>query len=208
GLVGAVVALVVDAPRDELGGAVLAQVVGQALPVQPAGKAVLHDQQLVVGDGVKMPPDVHTLHSFLYFFALKFQISHSGPERRALFLRPVAHPQLSLLQGLQVRALGKVLPVPGEAGVVVGVVQDVLPAMAVVQALLLGGKAPDLDRVLVVAAAALALVVAEPGVGGPQDMVPGVPHPEAEVDRKSTRLNSSHVSISYAVFCLKNKTKK
>src|SRR5699024_11309173 len=32
------------------------------------------------------------------------------------------------------------------------------------------------------------------------------PHPEQEtgkqVDRKSTRLNSSHVSISYAVFCL------
>src|SRR5699024_12647520 len=28
------------------------------------------------------------------------------------------------------------------------------------------------------------------------------------VDRKSTRLNSSHVSISYAVFCLKKKTKK
>src|SRR5699024_4879756 len=26
-----------------------------------------------------------------------------------------------------------------------------------------------------------------------------------ELDRKSTRLNSSHVSISYAVFCLKNK---
>src|SRR5699024_11562459 len=27
-------------------------------------------------------------------------------------------------------------------------------------------------------------------------------------DRKSTRLNSSHVSISYAVFCLKKKTDK
>src|SRR5207249_6134990 len=27
-----------------------------------------------------------------------------------------------------------------------------------------------------------------------------------QVDRKSTRLNSSHVSISYAVFCLKKKT--
>src|SRR5437868_9039338 len=27
-------------------------------------------------------------------------------------------------------------------------------------------------------------------------------------DRKSTRLNSSHVSISYAVFCLKKKRKK
>src|SRR5437870_9203535 len=28
------------------------------------------------------------------------------------------------------------------------------------------------------------------------------------LDRKSTRLNSSHVAISYAVFCLKKKTKK
>src|SRR3712207_8741445 len=29
----------------------------------------------------------------------------------------------------------------------------------------------------------------------------------AEVDRKSTRLNSSHANISYAVFCLKKKKK-
>src|SRR5699024_11445909 len=28
---------------------------------------------------------------------------------------------------------------------------------------------------------------------------------EVTIDRKSTRLNSSHVSISYAVFCLKKK---
>src|SRR5438067_9132380 len=28
------------------------------------------------------------------------------------------------------------------------------------------------------------------------------------IDRKSTRLNSSHVSISYAVFCLKKKTER
>src|SRR3712207_8720331 len=27
----------------------------------------------------------------------------------------------------------------------------------------------------------------------------------SEIDRKSTRLNSSHANISYAVFCLKNK---
>src|SRR5690606_31550890 len=32
------------------------------------------------------------------------------------------------------------------------------------------------------------------------------PESFAEVDRKSTRLNSSHVKISYAVFCLKKKT--
>src|SRR5699024_11645774 len=30
---------------------------------------------------------------------------------------------------------------------------------------------------------------------------------DGKEDRKSTRLNSSHVSISYAVFCLKKKTK-
>src|SRR5262245_62484819 len=31
--------------------------------------------------------------------------------------------------------------------------------------------------------------------------------PEAKRDRKSTRLNSSHLGISYAVFCLKKKKK-
>src|SRR5690625_7024240 len=31
---------------------------------------------------------------------------------------------------------------------------------------------------------------------------------EKTTDRKSTRLNSSHVAISYAVFCLKKKKKK
>src|SRR5690349_23446831 len=33
-------------------------------------------------------------------------------------------------------------------------------------------------------------------------------HPCFRPDRKSTRLNSSHVEISYAVFCLKKKKKK
>src|SRR2546428_9923639 len=36
---------------------------------------------------------------------------------------------------------------------------------------------------------------------------PGVPLPD-ERDRKSTRLNSSHDQISYAVFCLKKKKKQ
>src|SRR5215469_17840534 len=34
------------------------------------------------------------------------------------------------------------------------------------------------------------------------------PGPVRAADRKSTRLNSSHVEISYAVFCLKKKKKK
>src|SRR5258707_11695537 len=33
-------------------------------------------------------------------------------------------------------------------------------------------------------------------------------HLRAVLDRKSTRLNSSHANISYAVFCLKKKKKK
>src|SRR6266581_5481275 len=33
-------------------------------------------------------------------------------------------------------------------------------------------------------------------------------HPMTREDRKSTRLNSSHPSISYAVFCLKKKKQK
>src|SRR3712207_8170362 len=33
------------------------------------------------------------------------------------------------------------------------------------------------------------------------------PHQYRHLDRKSTRLNSSHANISYAVFCLKKKTK-
>src|SRR5207253_11388759 len=37
---------------------------------------------------------------------------------------------------------------------------------------------------------------------------PGRPEEHGEADRKSTRLNSSHVAISYAVFCLKKKKKK
>src|SRR5690606_41163944 len=51
------------------------------------------------------------------------------------------------------------------------------------------------------------------------DLVDGLDHrlgmpvgstavPVVQTDRKSTRLNSSHVKISYAVFCLKKKNKK
>src|SRR5207253_10520830 len=63
-------------------------------------------------------------------------------------------------------------------------------------------------------------VLADQGLHGlehPEEVVfvverPAAPHvavrnAPAERDRKSTRLNSSHVAISYAVFCLKKKNK-
>src|SRR5699024_11863056 len=51
----------------------------------------------------------------------------------------------------------------------------------------------------------LAHVQNHPGLPGTLDItISGMPC--SRTDRKSTRLNSSHVSISYAVFCLKKKT--
>src|SRR5690606_39798269 len=44
----------------------------------------------------------------------------------------------------------------------------------------------------------------EVGVGAQRPVEAGA-DVAADVDRKSTRLNSSHVKISYAVFCLKKK---
>src|SRR5687768_17800581 len=46
------------------------------------------------------------------------------------------------------------------------------------------------------------------GRHGTGDRVERRPAVAAERDRKSTRLNSSHGYISYAVFCLKKKKKK
>src|SRR5690242_21261856 len=49
-------------------------------------------------------------------------------------------------------------------------------------------------------------------LGGPEPTIaraePARPVLAKWLDRKSTRLNSSHMSISYAVFCLKKKKKK
>src|SRR5207249_11627763 len=50
-------------------------------------------------------------------------------------------------------------------------------------------------------------------VPGLKVVVPATPYDAKglliqSIDRKSTRLNSSHVSISYAVFCLKKKKKQ
>src|SRR2546426_4564112 len=42
----------------------------------------------------------------------------------------------------------------------------------------------------------------------PQEVINFVKLGAGKLDRKSTRLNSSHLVISYAVFCLKKKKKK
>src|SRR5690606_41579191 len=83
-------------------------------------------------------------------------------------------------------------------------VADVGPALRMLAALV-GATPPadDLDRLDALAAGELAGPVA--GRGRPlRAFVPIWKRPWM-TDRKSTRLNSSHVKISYAVFCLKKK---
>src|SRR5690348_18065981 len=48
-------------------------------------------------------------------------------------------------------------------------------------------------------------VVANPNIGYGAYTITYADGSSRELDRKSTRLNSSHPSISYAVFCLKKK---
>src|ERR1039458_10729893 len=56
------------------------------------------------------------------------------------------------------------------------------------------------------------LILASSGSGAMEAAVSNLTSPGEKVvvltDRKSTRLNSSHLGISYAVFCLKKKKKK
>src|SRR3712207_7155841 len=66
------------------------------------------------------------------------------------------------------------------------------------------GKAPRVAALLLAALTFPSVVVN--AIGSRKGTVS--PAVKKERDRKSTRLNSSHANISYAVFCLKKKKKK
>src|SRR3712207_7664039 len=66
--------------------------------------------------------------------------------------------------------------------------------------------AVDDDLVLCIDRSDRVLEVHDGGDGGFEDHVRDPGRVVAPEDRKSTRLNSSHANISYAVFCLKKKT--
>src|SRR5947207_12226964 len=53
-----------------------------------------------------------------------------------------------------------------------------------------------------------ALPICRPRAAHPRGPGSRHPRPTCPADRKSTRLNSSHTVISYAVFCLKKKKKE
>src|SRR5690625_6675640 len=75
--------------------------------------------------------------------------------------------------------------------------------------IIMGHKSPDMDSLG--AAIGVLNIVKSNDVDGyiifnHDDLNTGIYH--LHQDRKSTRLNSSHVAISYAVFCLKKKKQK
>src|SRR3712207_6913883 len=76
-------------------------------------------------------------------------------------------------------------------------------ALRLEQGHLLAARAPRMVAAHHVAQLDELIPVHEAAFGGAQQ----VAALDARLDRKSTRLNSSHANISYAVFCLKKKKK-
>src|SRR3712207_7615686 len=74
-----------------------------------------------------------------------------------------------------------------------------LPHHAVLVVAEVGGAEPER------AVALVGVAGGDERADGLLDLAVGVERRLQEVDRKSTRLNSSHANISYAVFCLKKK---
>src|SRR5690606_40752474 len=125
-------------------------------------------------------------------------LDRNNPQRSAIWSRPVQIITLALIfvgstfatAEVSAVAITRELGEPGAASIVIGVyaigsflVGITLGALSI--------RIP-LQRQLLIAVSVLALTA--------------LPLPFAGTsDRKSTRLNSSHVKISYAVFCLKKK---
>src|SRR5690625_7087095 len=97
------------------------------------------------------------------------------------------------------------------ASFVLGLVGGILGILAAILAMFIGGvgsafEASDSGSIIGLGFSALLASVL--GIVGAA-LVKGKPKVGSLlIDRKSTRLNSSHVAISYAVFCLKNKNNK
>src|SRR3712207_169171 len=75
----------------------------------------------------------------------------------------------------------------------------------VLQAFAAAFRTPDLRRKLLFSLAIIAVYRLGAAIPGPGVSVEAI-NSCLEQDRKSTRLNSSHANISYAVFCLKKKS--
>src|SRR3712207_7836154 len=70
----------------------------------------------------------------------------------------------------------------------------------------LDGRHQQVERLRHARGEERALEVAAEALVGHAHAVEEQPDEEGQRDRKSTRLNSSHANISYAVFCLKKKS--
>src|SRR5699024_11923455 len=87
------------------------------------------------------------------------------------------------------------------------------PSISASSKMIYGDLPPNSNDTFLKSSAAFFIILAPVGPDPVNDIIltfgcslSGFPTPwPSPLDRKSTRLNSSHVSISYAVFCLKKK---
>src|SRR5690606_19746255 len=161
-------------------GADQAAAVGQALAGEHRGELV--GQALVLAEEEADFPAAYTDVTGRYVEVGADVAIQLGHER----LAEAHHFVVALALGVEVRAA--LAAAHGQRGQ--GILEDLFEREEL--------KHPDIDRRM---KAQAALVRADGAVH--LDAVATVDAHLALVDRKSTRLNSSHVKISYAVFCLK-----
>src|SRR6266481_4812301 len=102
--------------------------------------------------------------------------------------------------GLTVGLAVGVVPVAGATFGTLVAVLSMIPPMAILPILFIVFGLGELSKVVLIVFGVTPCLI--------RDLAMTVANLPKEQDRKSTRLNSSHSSISYAVFCLKKKKKK
>src|SRR5690554_3100188 len=141
--------------------------------------------------------------------ALLFNRGRQGDARMAQTKRIALFLLLLVVVGLNLRpALSSLAPLLSRITQETGLSPLAIGALTTLPVLCLGifaPLAPWLARRMG-AEKALALALGILILGLSMRGFPALPLLYAGTDRKSTRLNSSHVRISYAVFCLKKKT--
>ena len=83
--VGATCSLIESCAGEEFCGRVFGQIVGEPLPIQSHLEAACHYQKAVLGDGLKMLPNFHTIYNSLSTLSVSglFRTAASSPKGRA-----------------------------------------------------------------------------------------------------------------------------
>src|SRR5690625_1681853 len=143
----------------------------------------------------------YELAQFIGIVALNFILFNGGLELNWKVVRPI------IWQGLSLSILGVFL-----TAIVLGLFVYYVTDLELYEAFLLGSIVSSTDAAAVFSILRMQSIGLKERLKSTLEFESGSNDPMAyflvtALDRKSTRLNSSHVAISYAVFCLKKKNK-